>query len=59
MTIIGAAFAAYRTPGGRCNRAEAAAPRPVDLTAERATKLKATAIPVFPHYSTADRVWPD
>jgi hypothetical protein len=51
---IGAAIAADRTLGGRCDWIEAEAPRPVDLPVEGANSLKAAVIPVMLHYSTAD-----
>jgi hypothetical protein len=51
---IGAALAADRTLGGRCDWIEAEAPRPVDLPVEGAAGLKAAVIPVILHYTTAD-----
>ena len=51
---IGAALAADRTLGGRCDWVEAEAPRPVDLPVEGAASLKAAVIPVILHYTTAD-----
>ena len=51
---IGTALAADRTLGGLCDWVGAEAPRPVDLPVEGAASLKAAAIPVVLHYSTAD-----
>ena len=51
---VGAALAADRTLGGRCDWVDAEAPRPVDLAVEGAASLKAAVIPVILHYSTAD-----
>ena len=51
---IGAAIAVDRTLGGLCDWIEAEAPRPVDLPVEGAASLKAAAIPVVLHYTTAD-----
>ena len=51
---IGAAIAADRTLGGRCEWVEAEAPQPVDLPVEGAATLKAAVIPVVLHYSTSD-----
>lgn len=51
---VGAALAADRTLGGRCDWIEAEAPRPVDLPVDGTASLKAAVIPVFLHYSTAD-----
>jgi hypothetical protein len=51
---IGAAIAADRTLGGRCEWVEAEAPQPVDLPVEGAASLKAAIIPVVLHYSTSD-----
>jgi hypothetical protein len=51
---IGAALAADRTLGGRCDWVEAEAPRPVDLPVEGAVSLKAAVIPVILHYNTTD-----
>ncbi len=51
---IGAALAGDRTLGGLCDWIEAEAPRPVDLPVEGAASIKAAAIPVLLHYSTAD-----
>ncbi len=51
---IGTAIAADRTLGGRCDWAEAEAPRPVDVPVEGAVSLKAAVIPVVLHYTTTD-----
>jgi hypothetical protein len=51
---VGAAIAADRTLGGLCDWVEAEAPRSVDLAVEGAASLKAAAITVVLHYSTAD-----
>ena len=50
---IGTALTADRTLGGLCDWVEAEAPRPVDLPVEGAASLKAPAIPVVRHYTTA------
>jgi hypothetical protein len=51
---IGATITADRTLGGLCDWVEAEAPRPVDLAVEGAAALKAAAITVVLHYTTAD-----
>ena len=51
---IGAAIAADRTLGGRCEWVEAEAPQPVDLPIEGAASLKAAVIMVVLHYSMSD-----
>ncbi|MFC7703674.1 acyl-CoA transferase [Plastorhodobacter daqingensis] len=51
---VGAALAADRTLGGRCDWVEAEAPRPVDLPVVGAASLKAAVIPVILHYTTGD-----
>ncbi|WP_375572782.1 acyl-CoA transferase [Seohaeicola saemankumensis] len=51
---IGAAIAADRTLGGRCDWIEAEAPEPVDLPIEGAATMKAAVVPIILHYATND-----
>ena len=51
---IGTVLAVDRTLGGLCDWIEAEAPQPVDLPVEGAAGLKAAAILVVLHYSSAD-----
>jgi len=46
------AFAAARTLGARCDRAEAGAPRPVGVAAKGEAPLKTTVISIVLHCST-------
>ena len=54
MGRIGAAIAADRTLGSRCDWVEAEAPEPVDLPVEGAASLKAAVVPIILHYATSD-----
>jgi len=54
IASIGTVLTADRTLGGFCDWIEAEAPRPVDLPVEGAAALKAAAIPIILHYTTAD-----
>jgi hypothetical protein len=53
-TRIGAALAAHRTLGGRCDWSEPEAPQPSDLPVDGAETIRAAVIAVVLHYSTAD-----
>jgi len=51
---IGSALATDRTLGGLCDWIEPGAPAPADVPIEGGQALKAAAIPVVLHYSTAN-----
>jgi hypothetical protein len=51
---VGAAIAADRTLGGRCDWVEGFAPAPLALAVEGAESIKAASITVLLHYSAAD-----
>lgn len=51
---IGTVLASDRTLGGICNWIEAEAPEPADLPVEGATTIRAAALVVTLHYTTAD-----
>ncbi|MDB6183042.1 acyl-CoA transferase [Paracoccus fistulariae] len=51
---IGALLAGDRTLGGICDWIEAEAPEPADLPVEGATTIRAAALGITLHYTTAD-----